>query len=816
MAGNFSWKTVSPGIPAQLTAPVEGVSNLVSLLLNLLEISQGVVSVVRSFQVGYVDPISTVLDALISEVEGTIEDVRKLGIYTTGDFDLRTPFDGVFGGYDAYERRMIQRFVNRADPTRPDFGPATEVFAVFLYKSFDVSSVVGALDFMSSFKGLFGVPGTDILYPKPEILNVTYGDGTNPSLFSRRGSSSGGAYACVTWRLPQPKSGMANWPVPPPPYFMVEVTTRGEGFNVFVDRPVMRADADGSDVVRSTSLVANPDDTPFIVYGGQDSFTLSSDLMWEQTGDNFKPPDGEGAQVITLIGEDQISTPPNVFNIGGVPVFQRAFFVDTARTYKLFSVLPDQTYRCLLSREDMPRNASVTVEEDGSSTVLIDPEAPRSFHVRVTALTEGMAPWSLGVAEVGASDLVRVSNQVLCGEPSDFVEISFPSEDGGATTEVLTAALLVLILSRSDLSPSDVFVPGRGGTETGLEGQASYLFHRVVGPDPDKFFRTGFADPISFRSDLLSRCQRVAGELVDSLGRPSAALSKYITESATFQTAAGIRTNLVGVTWADLGITSNQSSILLSCDTSTIEGADSLYGLGPTPVVVGSYDRDLVVYRIGPFGVDLARTPGFQVQEDYVLAVEPTGLYARIGSGSADYSPVIYRIDGPKMDLSFCRNVFLQNPEILQATGRVLSVLAPQEDGIGNWYSYKLFPQGVTPVDEVLEDVLRFLNSIQFGLGGSAGVMDTILSALEARIAGLEALLYRIDAILSILQATEIPSASGLVVRGSGTDGVLSALVTADDKPYDSSESYGAGLVLLCGGLPTSVVSVFQSLFTEE
>lgn len=810
-----TWKTLKPGVPAEITAPLAGVSNVINLLRNVLDVALQVASIVRSFQVGYVDPLSAILDALILEVQGMLDDLRNIGIYTTGDYALNTPFDGISGGYDAYERRMISRIVDRTDPTRPTFGPSTEVFAVFLYQSFDVSRLRDATDFLSQFRKLFGVPSSDDLYPKPFDLSVVYGQGVNPSLFS--GLGQGGVVgdgACVRWRISTPPSasGTASWPVPAPLGFWVEVSTRSAGLSLAVTHPGVRGD-------EPTSLVDDQQGGLFQSFGGLDTFHPNPDLNWTlEGGDTYSPPSGEGAPVMLFIGEDEEQIPVNALQHDGKKLIQAAYFLNVKETYGLSMVPPGQVFQLTVPLEQMPYDATFELLDSGSVRVMPSDTPSRNATVRVIPVGFDGAPWSIGLDEVaaGAGKRIKVSEVGPMGPPSEVADIAFPAEGASLHADTITAALMILALSRSDITPSDAFLAGGGGSATGMETISNYLIKRITGPNPQAFFQRQFLDPITFRGELLRRCRVVAGETIEYQGQPSSAWASYVSDAARFKTAGGLDVSLVDVTWEDLGVPNQRYTLLSSCDTSTVEGSTSSKGVGPTPTIVGNYNRDLVVYRIGPRGVDLARTPGFTVQPEYTNAVEPTGLYAKIGTGSCDYSPVVYEIDGPKMRIEFCRNVFLRNEGILQAAQRVLGLTVPPVKGSGAWYSYKLFRQGVAPVDDALSDVSRFLSGLQLGLQGPDGAMDALINALEARVLNLEALLTRIDALLAVLEDLDVPACSGLVVRGSGMEGVLSGMVTADQKPYDSSESYGAGLVILCGGLPSLLVSIFQSLFQEE
>ncbi len=89
------------------------------------------------------------------------------------------------------------------------------------------------------------------------------------------------------------------------------------------------------------------------------------------------------------------------------------------------------------------------------------------------------------------------------------------------------------------------------------------------------------------------------------------------------------------------------------------------------------------------------------------------------------------------------------------------------------------------------------------------------IAFLQARILELQSLINRLIALLNSLKAFDLPAMGGLVVTANGTDGILQALVTADNKPTDSSTAYSAGVVLLSGGLPSILIELLQLIFKE-
>jgi hypothetical protein len=187
-----------------------------------------------------------------------------------------------------------------------------------------------------------------------------------------------------------------------------------------------------------------------------------------------------------------------------------------------------------------------------------------------------------------------------------------------------------------------------------------------------------------------------------------------------------------------------------------------------------------------------------------------------VGLGSADYSPVVYDWLG-SLRMDFCRNLF--TTEVYTAAAAVLNLAGgpmfmPSIPGSGSWISIRLFPQGLYPVDAALQQLLTFVQMIAEGIQGVTDLVVAYIEFLEARILEMQALVVRLNGLLNILQAFDLPSTNALVVTGNGTQGILQGLVQATNKPSDSSAAYGAGVVLLAGGLPAIALEILQLIIS--
>lgn len=942
--GTDKWVTVQVQLPEAITDIAQVLDDLVGALIVILDIVRAVLDVVKAFLIGLLDPIAAIIATIIAEIEGLLQDISQAGFYISGDLDISPPAKELLGGFAAYERRMITRLVDRSDPTRPNISSKSAVIAVFLYASFDLSTIAAALEFIDLLKKFFGIGGRTKAYTTPTGLKVAYGtSGMGVGAFGAIGQvlrkNQDANVASVRWKMAPPAgSGAVSWPLPAPAGFLVEVSTVPDGLTLAYQTYVKNAELDeDGEQHKVVGLVSGPDGKPFKLYGGAGILDVDVGLKWSVSGDTYTPPTGNGTKRLYLYrsATDNVGVPPNaLMAISDIAtaafqnspaatseaeesaaldaltaaqdsgyVLQRTFFVDTFTVLGINVAAPGQPFSTILKYEDMPYGATFEDAGDGKVKVTVDAERAREVYVRVSAVTKDVTSstsgslassfgWTVKQEDInnGASGAVKlrvIPSASAKGDPSAVLKVTFPSAQTQAYLDTVTTALVVMVLSRSDLvaqitaagkeaaaaarAASDAataafqsappaataeeedaalsalvaiqaaatsaesaiasaFQLGTGGQETGLEDIASVLFPKLFGVNPGEFFKQVRSDPTHFRMKVLTQCRKIAEQAFIRVGVLPSSVEALVL-GFTVDTVEGGEKALTDVTWADLGALSGLSTGVIGVDATLLDSLDVSdagglrgEGVAPNPFSVGV--DPAYIESTTPL---LDRAPGFTLPDG-------EDEFAKVGMGSADFSPVIYSRGTGAPILQFCRNVFLANPTILSVSAQVLNIAAGplmyrQNPGEGRWLAYRLFPQGLPEVEAFLAEIVRFLDAIADGL---KGVMDSILAYIDfinARILELEALLQRIASLLDFLLSIEVPAASGLVVVANGTDGVLQALVTAEDKPEDSGTvttridakgntvyggAYGCGVVLLAGGLPATLLELLQLMFVGE
>jgi hypothetical protein len=848
-----SWNTIQPGIPDFLTDVVQTIQGLLNALISILNILLAILSVVKAFIAGLLNPLLAIINAIIAEIEGLLNDLRQIGIYIAGDTELKPPdFSGIIGGFSAYERRMIGRLVNRADPTRPDFSSRSAVIAIFLYVGVDTSGVGQLVSIIQRILAFFGRKTDIAVTSVPVALEATYGE--EGALLSAFGPMTealrkGGVpnQANVRW-LMSPSSQPTGLLQPGPKGFLVEVSTVPDGLLLAYDTYAKNALVGGKPAKRVYGLARDPKTgLPFRLYGGADMIDVS-----DLENPTFKA-DTDGTDRSTKLygyqsAADNIPIPLDLLKDGGDHILQRTFFVKSGF---LNVAKPGQGFALTLSSDEMPFNADFEVGGNGKVTVT-KLERADTVYVRISQVTEEIADivvTAAGTGKTGAlttelnfyrtssADVIEATQGATAtgsytigtsnipelgpshkGQPSQPLIVTFPGTSTANYIETLTAALVVLVLGRTDLpvaDEADEFLVGKAATETGLEEISRFLVPFLIKEGKQGYFKRKNVSPEDFRRQLLKRARGLANVMYNRTG-PLGSIEDTVVEAGAA---------LLEFKWSDADSNYPDLTILES-----LESSDLPEGLGLNPLSVGT-NSIASAYLKGLASV--TRAPAFLEKANTLSA---GWMY---GGGSADDSPVVYNL-GALIGLTsagtrvaFCRNAMTSDvygaaASVLQVSSAVMTL--SKNSKTGSWTTIRLFPQGLPPVEAALDEIIKWVKAIAAGIQGFADIIIAYIEFLQARLLELQALIVRINAMLSALTGFSLPSMSGLVVTGNGTDGILAELITAENKPTDNSQSttgtslgnekkiygtYGGGVVLLAGGLPTVLIEILQAFFPE-
>jgi len=643
--------------PEELLAFKEIFSTIADFIITVLEIAVTILELVKAFMIGYLDPLFALVQFIIGEIENFIRDLQQMGVFLSGDWGLvNWPFEDLLGGYQAYERRMVSRFTDRTDPNRPDVSPSSQVLSLFLYSSVDATAVYQLYQLVRQFANLFNFTPSANPLPQCAGLKASYGN-EDVGIFGLAELFEGQFKSGFTGDPPQ----MVNlkWqlartvrrplgitvPLPPPPGFLIEVSTVQEGLPVYFDRgdqaqPTKVEGNDGEQVEpRQSAQVMDPaGEQPLVVFGGADVLDISRDLEFNRYVDsdgNLK--DGARRVYAKLNQSEPLPIPLDQLKLDdGTYLLQRTFIHRTGSV-----PTPGLSYGASILYEDLPHAATIS-ESNGEVTLEDDGQAP-VYYIRVSsidkAVTQGGDPgedtflykFLLEGTQLDSPGQVRAllpptgssTTAVSFASKSQVslpLEITVPSENTTSYLNSLATALAILVLSRSDLSSiydddkiSDedrqAFLfgadtmdaegfhlrnwtqypqhAGSGGTATNLESFKALVAEVVREDDPSVYFAKEVT-AVEFRGTLYQRCMDVARQLYTRSGPLSGALEEMVVASTE---------ELTTFKWSDLngtyGAEFPEQTILESLypiDPTTTEDQNGL-GINLQSLFVGKSEQ---------------------------------------------------------------------------------------------------------------------------------------------------------------------------------------------------------------------------------
>lgn len=826
---------------------LETIDGVLSALIAILNVVQKILDVIKIFLFGLLDPIRALIELIIEEIRRIIQDLRQIGLYLAGDWELIDPenaFADILGGYAAYEQRMVARLLDTTDPNRPNFSSSSVALGVFLYvSSGDISTIIRAVLAIMKLFGRGDLLGKKAPYATPTAPQIAYGSSAaGISSFRTLGktfASDAPNMVSLSWTMP---SGTAKVPFknPSPKGFLIHVSTSESGLEVLA--------------VTSNPISPNPVEPNKIIGGVVDPVTGSplrlfggiSDLGASDNPEDYgQVEQSNNAQAPLLLLRKDQNTPlikPSTLKPsgGGPPLLGNTYFV------KMSNLSPQRIgggarFTATLRVEDLPLEASFRGGSDGFAEVEGSPVPAQNYWVRVRALTadyanfiEGLgvsgnliAPASLyetpvRIYQITNSDIKGAATQngvilpLTTGTanttPARLTYKDLTSASGPGVVTVPTGsqlayqqayqtALVLAILCRADLTevtPSNIKNVYAEGFALGFEGAVREALGRLqIGAD---FFKEN--RPQVFQEKLK--------KLVLSLppNSPPSGVVESILESCQ---------DLLEFTWDRIDSDYPELTILESIgiggnpsETSGI-GANPFCRTLPTKNLKASYGNIASTGNsAGP-----VRSPCF------IEAPATARIGWLAGAGSADFSPILYNDTKSDTPVKYVRNAVYeyQDQVLLNQASIVLRIALaayalPAKDG--GWLAIRLMPQALVPLDQLLTKIDRFLQGVLDGLQGIIDQIIRYIESVQARIYQLQALLELIRALLRSINLFQLPSLSALVLPAYGTAGLTTGLITSENKPQDDANDYGAGVVAIAGGIPTVLLELLALIFSGE
>ena len=847
-------------VSEEVVQGLDAIRSVLTLLNQALDLALQVGNIVRTFVTSNLDPVRALTNQLIQQLRNLIQDLFGLGLYANvSDLErIRRGINRLSGGYPAFERRMLTALNDRNDPNRPDFTPSSTVIALFFYVGVDVSFTNDVVDttkfapiqqFLRSFTALFGlnVSGSNTTLPRAVNLRPEYASPTNtgsPDFSIALSSLLGRDRVRLIWNSAPAQGGSTQDPVPqvPPTGFIVEVSCYRSGFQAAWIAPAPSGTGTGE--ANNQSFVTgryqqSVSGQPLVIFGGDDAIKLNPDVQWPagytpgtstlpagahpvyffrdaSTPEVIRKPFGKGPEEIE--GGRDVT---RYFN-------QRRFFVPknnilqqavSGGNYSLDLDLGLLPFYCPIksdgtidtSRAQRPQSVYVRVIPVSDQITEANYKSARwvpRAHVSDDTTTVHIDPVTITGSPTGAGSSrtasVTLSDADL-GTPSEVVEVLVPDENQNLFGLALQTAIAIVLLSRSDLTrPNQVTqnAPNPRDTTyrpTGLEAIAVEVFRNAGITNADNYFARRNISPQSFTGDLYQKIVRLADQYINTQGA---------LPPATLRALQSTMQDLVNWKWSDTptsianGNTALRYTILQSLNPSNYT---------TPPLAMNRYNTR-------KYWAGTPRTP------DSILLQTATrfstGTFGALEHATAvDSAPVVGPSNNADPQYWFARDLI---PAEIYAKARAVLAITSDQSALqrsptSSWLSTRVFaPRAPTGTAlTVLNRVEGFLNVSLSGLQNVTDGINRVIDFLEQRVREVQELLKRIETYLDIPFNISFPSAKALFLITNGTEGIVTGLVSSQQKPQEGDQGYGGGGVLIAGSAPSILVDLLSRAITS-
>jgi len=674
------------------------------------------------------------------------------------------------------------------------------------------------------------------------------GNGSGDSQTSQNGVK-------ISWKLPDPDFKYLGFYAPPPGGFLISVSTKKDPMNLSYDKPRLNSEtqeaSSGKKQVRESGRVTDLNDNPISIYGGANELDIDSSVNYndsmEEAGavrdgsarvfGSFSNTDKVPIALDQLTFEDKsiyqkffyFSTPEIVMGINdvanGFDSVAEGFVTVTKGMVSLFEILgprhplffTENTYTVTLRKEDFPYEADLQVGQDGKVSVIADTlTQPDTFYIRIFSVApniNGSDAYRYRVDETfgGASgqpfrlDLAKhtIENQEVLiskedrSEPSEVTTVTFPADFGTESMGYLTTAILVVILSRSDLpvSSTGTFEVGKAARATGLE-KFGFLVKNALGFDAtENFFEEVIdekVDILSFRRTVFNAAFKMAKEihkLYFNLGP--------LSDEVRFNCSVLLEWLWTDTFFADQNISTNTFQFPATTIIGSMQSDTTLIGVCKNP-----FEADIQI--TGATAPLYGISPGYLKRSDGLVSVNGTPVL-KIRSFS-DYTD---------QRVVCIRNVI--SPEVYQAAYYILTLMSgpvdkPSQDGY--WYSMR-FSQLVPQVGIIFDMILQWAKTFNKGIKSVIDAISDYIDFLEARLLELQSLLKTLDLLLTSAFKFTIPRFAYLWVEAKGTSGLVDEILSSTVKPsegeIDPTSVYGGGVAVVLRGAPQKLIDLINA-----
>lgn len=795
-------------IPINIEPPIEFLQGVLEAINRLLDFSLFVLDFIKAFVRNFLNPLLSIVKKIIAFLKSILIDLRQVGFYFTSDVPLWEDASQLKGGYPAFERRMLARLTNDADPNRPNFSSQSAVFGLYLYADSNLGDFSESLKLLLEMLKLFGrgvKPPPPPLPTNISVQNVKVREG----LFSDASEDA----LEIKWQVSGGNNGNEVGG------FFIEVSTEIDGFYLAYDSIVSNAtfstDKGGK---RQRGLVSDERYKSNVrIFGGSVWLQALTELFYEEG--NQKPFE------LKLVKNPNSNTTISPSKLEGGKT-QRTYFVPIFD----FSMDNSKEYSVKIKYADLPEGYDIETESS----------APREkVAIRITTVniatreliiknTSGITRDFIGEPKYYFNNLnlyytvdpfesvktgvtatphyADPSNEMVMSPPSDpiVVNVSAIQED---FRQICFWAVASAILRGYDITKSNKGIASLMPTVNMnvMRSQSSEAYKRasVIGATFGERLVRDIDAALDRAFDRVRCSETLQATILEAYeGLGSNGVEEYLGEDGYLR-GEKVKRVFGNVEQMMKGLFKSKKMTLIQ--EGRIE--DVLEGIGipkamETPCY---YDRAEET---------LTRT---------MLVHQETTLMRGLKS-FAVYGDEVVDDGGLVITTS---QKFPVEEEAFILT--ILNLLfGSQELGMASdWSCFRLFPEGFPAVENIINGIINFMENVQETLEGFGKKILKAIAAIEEKINRIQQIIALIDRLLELLKGLSLDITYPLYALAhvaEGTDGLVAKLmssqlkppynppdVTDDEElPFGLDDTYAGGVLLVAGGLGT--VELFEFL----
>lgn len=813
-------------IPINIEPPIEALQSLLEAINAVLDFSLFVLDFIKAFVRDFLNPLLSIVKRIIALLKALLSDLRQIGFYFTSDRALFDDVDQLLGGFPAFERRMLARLTNEEDLNRPNFSPQSACFGLYIYGDTSIGNV-NISKIIANIEKFINFFTRKKARKVAEVTNISArGVKVREGLFS---DPTGDAVE-IQWQVAS-NSGAATVGG-----FIIEISTELSGYYLAYDAELTGATVIDGKAKRVRGLVTDTNDkTNLRIFGG--AGLLQGITETDQVKYNVIPnPNSVGIE-LTTFQETEGKLQRTYF----VPMYPLS--MDNSQNFKVeipYEDLPEgydletssETPRGKIAirvrtvgvdaRKKIMDNSGITEQ---SSALFRTPKAyHEGLNLKYALFTKDslsdkgdtLAFTSVPIEGVKASLQTGGKDLRDVSPPSQPITISVTSISDDFRDmcfyAVMTAILRGYDILKKTVDDKEVFVnPAIAslmptinmevmGMQTSKRYKGSGEFGRRVKRDVnralDKAFETvrcteTLQQTLLDSADGITPVKEGIAEIKETFAFDK---KEKKDKKETFDKKIKIDRLYGTVAQAFKEVFADKKQRLLQ--------EDNIGTRFKNMKTLASSDAPLLLEALKD-----SISKNAEVKEAQNL-VEKAKFY------SVPNTDNVLSTDNDKGEF---------DPEEEAFILAILNLLfgSKQLDGSSNWEVFRLFPQGIPFVENIMGKTINFMETLQETLESFGKKILKAIEAIEDKIKRIQQIINLINMFLELLKGFTLELGVPLYAlahTANGTDELVTQLLSSGLKPIseDTNETHAAGMLLVAGGLPSILLELLVKMLISE